>query len=279
MPELPEVEVTRRGLAPRAVGRTVSTVWTGRLPLRENVSAARLRRHLTEDAIVALDRRAKYLLFRFGRGATLVLHLGMSGKLSLVPGDGPRHKHDHLELGFADGLALRFNDARRFGAVLLWTAREASAREAAFSAGQGLEPLGPDFTAPRLAELARGRSAPLKVFLMNGRLIAGIGNIYASEILFASGLHPECPAGAVKPGEWERLVRETRRILAAAIEAGGSTIADFLGADGHPGYFQLRLKVYGKGGEACPQCGKPLARTVLGGRTTCFCPRCQPPRP
>ena len=279
MPELPEVEVTRRGLVPRALGQTVAVVWTSRLSLRENVSAARLRRHLVGQSITALDRRAKYLLFRFGSGAVLVLHLGMSGKLSLVPADRPRHTHDHLELGLASGLALRFNDARRFGAVLLWTAREAPARETVFSAGQGLEPLDPDFTAARLTELARGRSAPLKTFLMNNRLIAGIGNIYASEILFASGLHPECPAGALGLGDWALLVRETRRILAAAIEAGGSTIADFLGADGHPGYFQLQLKVYGKGGEACPKCGKALIQTVLGGRTTCFCPRCQPLRP
>ena len=277
MPELPEVEVTRRGLLPGLVGRTVERVWTSGLPLRATETTARLRRHLTGERIGGIDRRAKYLLCRFGGGAVLVLHLGMSGKLALVAADSPRHRHDHLELALDDGMALRLNDARRFGAVMLWPAKDAEALERAFSAREGMEPLGPDFTAAALAELARHRHTPLKSFLMNGQLVAGIGNIYANEILFAARLHPERPAGTLAPTDWERLARETRRILEAAIEAGGSTIADFLGANGHPGYFQLQLKVYGREDEPCPACGAKIRRIPLSGRSTWFCPRCQQP--
>lgn len=223
MPELPEVEVTRRGLLPAVAGRVVQAAWTSRLPLRATVSAARLKRHLLGGRIVGIDRRAKYLLFRFAGGAVLVLHLGMSGKLSLLPAATPRRRHDHLELA-----------------------------------------------------LAAERQTPLKSFLMNSRLIAGIGNIYANEILFAAGLHPERPAATLQAPDWAGLIHESRRILEAAIQAGGATIADFLGADGHPGYFQLQLQVYGKSGESCPSCGTPLSHTVLAGRSTWFCPHCQP---
>lgn len=277
MPELPEVEVTRRGLLPGLVGRRVERVWTSGLALRAAETPARLRRHLAGEQIAAIDRRAKYLLCRFEGGAVLVLHLGMSGKLALLPADTPRHRHDHLELALDDGMVLRLNDARRFGAVMLWPAKEAASLERAFSAREGLEPLGPDFRPESLAELARGRNAPLKAFLMNGHLIAGIGNIYANEILFAAGQHPERPAGTLVLADWERLVRETRRILAAAIEAGGSTIADFLGANGHPGYFQLQLKVYDQEGEPCPVCCAKIRRILTAGRSTWFCPKCQKP--
>lgn len=276
MPELPEMEVTRRGLLPAVAGRVVQAAWTSRLPLRATVSAARLKRHLLGGRIVGIDRRAKYLLFRFAGGAVLVLHLGMSGKLSLLPAATPRRRHDHLELALDSGQLMRLNDARRFGAVLLWPAKDAATSEQAFSAAEGLEPLGPDFTAETLLALAAGRQTPLKSFLMNSRLIAGIGNIYANEILFAAGLHPERPAATLQAPDWAGLIHESRRILEAAIQAGGATIADFLGADGHPSYFQLQLQVYGKSGGPCPSCGTPLSHTVLAGRSTWFCPHCQP---
>ena len=276
MPELPEVEVTRQGLLPGVREQVVTGTWRSRLALRESASATSLRRCLVGRRIVTVDRRAKYLLFRFADGTVLTLHLGMTGKLSLVEAGLPRQKHDHLELALQSGKALRFNDARRFGAILLWPARDAAARERAFSAREGLEPLGPDFTPDALLTLAAHRRTPLKSFLMNSHLIAGIGNIYANEILFAAGQHPERPVSSLSAAEWAVLVREAVRILQAAIAAGGSTIADFLGADGHPGYFQVQLQVYGKSGEACPVCGKALVHTVLAGRSTWFCPRCQP---
>lgn len=276
MPELPEVEVTRRGLLQDLSGAVVERIWTSGLPLRATVSLPRLRRHLQGKEIITVDRRAKYLLFRFGDGAVCALHLGMSGKITLTPPEEPRHKHDHLELVLDRGTAMRFNDARRFGAVMLWPAKKAAEYEQDFSSREGIEPLGPDFSALALQRLAAGRSAPLKSFLMNGRLIAGIGNIYANEILFAAGLHPQQAAGSLTLVDWERLAQATVRILEEAVSAGGSTIADFLGASGHPGYFQLQLKVYGRNNAACPQCNAALARTMLGGRSTWFCPHCQP---
>lgn len=275
MPELPEVEVTRRGLLQTLPGLRVLGVWTSGLPLRASVSLPRLRRQLKGERIVTVDRRAKYLLFRFAGGAVCCLHLGMTGKVALLRHPQPRHKHDHLELMLEGGAILRFNDARRFGAVMLWSPREARAQESAFSSREGLEPLGPGFSATALQELARGRRTPLKSFLMNGRLVAGIGNIYASEILFAAGLHPLLPAGALSGSDWEKVASATVRILEAAISAGGSTIADFLGASGHPGYFQLQLQVYGRTDAACPTCGSAITRILSGGRSTWFCPQCQ----
>ncbi len=277
MPELPEVEVTRQGLVQALPGARMLRVWASGLPLRATVSVSRLRRQLQGERIMSVDRRAKYLLFRIGNGAVLCLHLGMTGKIALLRREEPRHKHDHLELVLDTGTMLRFNDARRFGAVALWSPREAETREREFSSHEGLEPLGPEFGAAALQRLARRRSAPLKSFLMNGRLLAGIGNIYANEILFAAGLHPDRPAGSLTLAEWEKVACATVRILEEAIAAGGSTIADFLGTSGHPGYFQLQLQVYGRTGAACPRCGATIVRSVNGGRSTWFCPRCQPP--
>ncbi len=276
MPELPEVEVTRRGLLQDLCGATVQRVWSSGLPLRQAVSLPRLRRHLQGERIITVDRRAKYLLFRLQSAAVCALHLGMTGKISLLRQAEPRLKHDHLELVLDSGVIMRFNDARRFGAVLLWPAGQAARCEQEFSSHEGLEPLGPDFNATSLQQLARGRTLPLKSFLMNGKLLAGIGNIYANEILFAARLHPQQPAGSLSLREWERIARETVRILEEAISAGGSTIADFLGASGHPGYFQLQLKVYGRTDETCPHCGATITRVVSGGRSTWFCPKCQP---
>ena len=276
MPELPEVEVTRRGLLQDLPGAVVERIWTSGLPLRATVSLLRLRRHLQGEQITTIDRRAKYLLFRFASGAVCTVHLGMTGKISLIRGLEPRHKHDHLEMALDNGIIVRFNDARRFGALVLWPAAKAKECERDFSSREGIEPLGPDFNALALQRLAAKRTTPLKSFLMNGHLVAGIGNIYANEILFAAGLHPEQAAGSLTLAEWDRLACATVRILEEAISAGGSTIADFLGASGHPGYFQLQLKVYGHNGGACPQCTAALTRTILGGRSTWFCPKCQP---
>ena len=276
MPELPEVEVTRRGLVHALTGRQVLRVWTSGLPLRASVPLARLRHHLQDERVMTVDRRAKYLLVRFEAGAILSLHLGMTGKVTLLPKGVPRHKHDHLELLLDNGEVLRFNDTRRFGAVALWPAREAKEQEQAFSRREGVEPLGVGFNALALQRLAERRSVALKSFLMNGRLIAGIGNIYANEILFAAGLHPLRPAGSLSLADWERVVRATVSILEAAISAGGSSIADFLGTSGHPGYFQLQLQVYGRSGALCLRCGGIIERIVSAGRSTWFCPHCQP---
>ncbi|RJX18847.1 MAG: bifunctional DNA-formamidopyrimidine glycosylase/DNA-(apurinic or apyrimidinic site) lyase [Desulfobulbus sp.] len=276
MPELPEVEVTRRGLLPFLPGRRIIKVMRSNKRLRSDASRPLLTRHLPGAVIRTIDRRAKYLLFRLDDGAILVLHLGMSGKLSLVAADTPRARHDHLCLGLDNGRELRFNDARRFGSILLWPSDQAKQLEEAFAAQLGMEPLGPDFTPASLLAASRARSLGVKALLMDSRIVAGIGNIYANEILFAAGLHPLTPVSGISRAQWARVVAAGRKILRAAIRAGGSTIADFLGASGHPGYFQLRFAVYKRQGLPCRCCGQSIVRTTVTGRATYFCPACQP---
>lgn len=276
MPELPEVEVTRRGLLSDLPGRLVTAIRCGRLRLRAPLPAALLRTHIAGQRITTIDRRAKYLLFRMASGAVLVAHLGMTGKFGVMAADAPTHKHDHLVLVLDNGVEVRYNDSRRFGSIVVWPAARAAELEAEFSAREGIEPFGPQFTGRTLHRLAAGRSAPVKALLMNSRLVAGIGNIYANEMLFAARIDPETPAGALTLRQWNRLVRAGVDILARAIEAGGSTVADFLSASGHPGYFQLQHSVYGRDGEPCRRCGRSVVRNVLGGRATYRCPRCQP---
>ena len=174
-------------------------------------------------------------------------------------------------------MELRFNDARRFGSILLWPAAEAPQQEKAFAAQLGVEPLGPDLSAAYLLAQGRSRTQAVKTLLMDSRIIVGIGNIYANEILFAAGLHPLTPADRVSPAQWQTIAAASRRILRAAIRAGGSTIADFLGASGHPGYFQLQFTVYKRQGQKCRKCRQTIVRTTVGGRATYFCPGCQPP--
>ena len=279
MPELPEVEVTRLGLLPFLPGRRIERITRSRKRLRAESPPQLLRRCLVGATILTIDRRAKYLFFRLASGATLVVHLGMSGKLSLVPAATPPNPHDHLALHLDNGMALRFNDVRRFGSILVWPAPEARQLEADFAAQLGVEPLGQDLNAEDLRQRCRTRSQAIKTLLMDSRLVAGIGNIYANEILFAAGLHPLTPANQVSRGQWQKIVTASRRILQQAIRAGGSTIADFLGASGHPGYFQLQFKVYHRQGRPCRKCGQTIARTIVGGRATYFCPGCQPPPP
>ena len=276
MPELPEVEVTRRGLLSDLPGRLVTAVRCGRLRLRAPLPAALLRTHIAGQQITTIDRRAKYLLFRMASGAVLVAHLGMTGKFGVMAADAPTHKHDHLVLVLDNGVEVRYNDSRRFGSIVVWPATRAAELEAEFSAREGIEPFGPQFTGRTLHRLAAGRSAPVKAIIKNSRLVAGIGNIYANEMLFAARIDPETPAGALTLRQWNRLVRAGVDILARAIEAGGSTVADFLSASGHPGYFQLQHSVYGRDGEPCRRCGRSVVRNVLGGRATYRCPRCQP---
>lgn len=276
MPELPEVEVTRKGLLDQLPGRTiVGVAWSGHR-LRTPMPRRQLREHIAGQTIRTVDRRAKYLLVRMHGGAVLVIHLGMTGKVAVLAGATPRHCHDHLILALENGQEMRLNDSRRFGAVVVWPAAGATEAERAFSDREGIEPLEPGFTAEHLLQLAARRTVPVKSLLMNGRLVAGIGNIYANEILFASRIHPLTPAGRLTSGDWQKIVIETKRILCQAIEAGGSTIADFLGTTGHPGYFQLHFQVYGREGLPCLRCGRAISRTVLAGRATYHCPACQP---
>ena len=275
MPELPEVEVICQELQTYLLECKVIAVRSSGKPLRQPIPEDSLRTCLSGQSIHSVERRAKYILIRFVDGAVLVIHLGMTGKLGIFPQYKESDKHDHLGLIFDNDMELRFNDARRFGSVLVWPADEVEELEQAFLARQGVEPFSEDFYGANLLQLADSCNLPIKSFLMDSRRISGIGNIYANEILFAAGIHPLCPAGTLNKKQWQEIANCTVHILRQAIVAGGSTISDFLGASGQPGYFQLQLAVYGKKGEDCPRCGEEIVKEVVGGRATFFCPECQ----
>ncbi len=269
MPELPEVETTRRGIAPLVEGRRVSRVVVRQPRLRRPVPEE-LPGLLARRTLQRVERRAKYLLLRFRHG-TLILHLGMSGSLRVVPPETPPEKHDHFDLVLGDR-CLRLRDPRRFGAVL-WTGEDPLAHPLLRHLGP--EPLGPAFDGDHLHRRSRGRTAAVKNFIMDGRTVVGVGNIYASEALFEAGIHPARPCGRISPERYRRLAEAIRRILADAIEQGGTTLRDFRRADGRPGYFVQELKVYGRTGDPCPRCGAPVRQRVIGQRSSFYCGRCQ----
>ena len=275
MPELPEVEVTRRGLLPHLLQRTIITIKWSSKRLRLPIPRQLLHESIQGNRITAIDRRAKYLLIRMQDGSVLVFHLGMTGKLGMFPVAAPRAPHDHLRLLLDNEMEMRYNDVRRFGSITVWPAEQAIMQEEEFNSNKGIEPFGPEFTAANLARLARRRSMPVKTFLMDSRLIAGIGNIYANETLFAASIHPQTKVNLLSEKQWQKIADCCLQILTRAIAAGGSTISDFLGASGNPGYFQLQLAVYGKKDEACPRCGAKIKKDTIGGRATYYCSNCQ----
>ncbi len=269
MPELPEVETTRRGIAEHLLGQRVRAVQVRERRLRWPVPED-LDVRLSGQRIEAVERRAKYLLIRAEVG-TLIVHLGMSGSLRLVPGDIPAAAHEHVDILLESGLALRYTDPRRFGAML-WSQ---TPLEHELLARLGPEPLTEAFDGERLYRLSRGRRMAVKPFIMDNAVVVGVGNIYASEALFAAGIDPRREAGSISAARYRRLAEEIKRILAYAIERGGTTLRDFVGGDGKPGYFQQELFVYGRGGEGCKQCGTTLREERLGQRSSVYCPRCQ----
>lgn len=274
MPELPEVEVIRRGLTPRLLGKRFLSVKVGKKRLRQASSPQHLTRWLPGRRLERLQRRGKYLVFRLEGGVTLLIHLGMTGRLLLDP---PRRGEPHVHLVFSleDGLTLAFQDVRRFGQVLVF-----GPGEPLMPLEQvGREPFSRRVTPEWLAEASRGRLRPLKNFLLDGRILAGLGNIYACEVMFAAGIHPATPAGALSLEEWDRMLQKIRRILKRAIRQGGTTVNDYLNSHGETGLFQIELMVYGRGGEPCRHCGSAVQRLVQAGRSTFFCPRCQPEKP
>ena len=268
MPELPEVEVTRRGITPHLAGRLISAVEVREPRLRWPVPPA--VRKLAGRTVRAIRRRGKYLLFDCGDGH-LIVHLGMSGSLRVLPSGTPARKHDHFDLVLGDRL-LRLRDPRRFGAVL-WTAQDVDAHP--LLAHLGVEPLSRELAPARLHLLTRGQRAPIKQFLMDARRIVGVGNIYASESLFRAGIHPLTPAGRLSRERCAALSQAIKDTLRSAIRAGGSSLRDFVGADGMAGEFQLRTWVYDRAGLPCRRCGTPIRRLVQGARATYFCPTCQ----
>jgi formamidopyrimidine-DNA glycosylase len=274
LPELPEVETTRRGIAPYLIGRRVLGVTLRRADLRWPIPAA-ISELLPGQRIKAVERRAKYLLLHTEVGSAL-LHLGMSGVLRVLPPDAPVGKHDHVDIALEPTAAqadriLRFTDPRRFG-CLLW---QAPGETHPLLANLGPEPLTDAFDGDLLWHLSRSRTAAVKLFLMDNAVVVGVGNIYASEALFAAGIDPRRAAGSVSRVRYARLAAEVKRILAWAIERGGTTLRDFLNPDGAPGYFFRELNVYGRAGEPCHVCGTAIRQVVLGQRSTFWCPHCQ----
>jgi formamidopyrimidine-DNA glycosylase len=269
MPELPEVETSRRGIAPWLERQQVRKVTVRERRLRWPVPHD-IDRELPGKFIRSLTRRAKYLLFETDAG-TLMLHLGMSGSLRIVDPGEPAGKHDHVDIEVANGKALRFRDPRRFGS-LLWTHDPAGHP---LLKGLGPEPLSPDFDGRYLWQAARGRRIAVKQFIMNAGVVVGVGNIYASESLFSAGIHPKRRADRIALPRMLALADAIRAVLSRAIEAGGTTLRDFHGGDGEPGYFRQELAVYGRDGLPCLICRRPLSVAVLGQRSTFYCANCQ----
>lgn len=268
MPELPEVETSRRGIEPHVVGATIlhAVVRNGRLrwPVSDEIHA------LGDKLILSVQRRAKYLLLELADG-WIIIHLGMSGSLRILPEEQLPEKHDHVDLVMDNGKILRYTDPRRFGAWL-WAS---SLEESRVLSHLGPEPLSDEFDADYLQQKSARKKTAIKPWLMDNKLVVGVGNIYASESLFAAGIHPDRLASSLSTAEYRRLVQAIKTVLTRSIEQGGTTLKDFLQSDGKPGYFAQELQVYGREGEACRNCGTAISASKHGQRSTYYCRRCQ----
>ena len=270
MPELPEVETTRRGLAPHLEGQRIEAVVIRHPMLRWPVPQ-QLINLLPGQRIRQIQRRGKYLLFDTEAG-WLMVHLGMSGSLRVVPATTPPEKHDHFDLVLRSGQAMRLRDPRRFGAVL-WAGEDVMQHK--LLVVLGVEPLTADFSAEKLYQATRGRTAAIKLVLMDSHLVVGVGNIYANEALFAAGINPKTCANRLSLARLQRLVTSVNEILARAIVAGGSSLRDFVKTDGEPGYFQQEYAVYGRTDAPCRHCKRPIKQIRQGQRSTFYCTVCQ----
>lgn len=269
MPELPEVETTRQGIAPHCEGQTITKVLirNGKLrwPVPDDLPA-----RLQGQIIRSVHRRAKYLFLNTDAG-TVIVHLGMSGSLRVITDNSPVMTHDHVEITLGSGRVLRFNDPRRFG-CWLWTNDSANHP---LIRDLGPEPLSDQFSGNVLYQQSRGRQTPVKSFIMDNHVVVGVGNIYANEALFKAGIHPKRKAGRISLDRYHRLAETIRETLSAAILMGGTTLRDFVNSDGKPGYFAQSLLVYGHGGDPCPDCTTTLKEIRMNNRSTVYCPRCQ----
>lgn len=270
MPELPEVETTMRGVSPHITGQTIAKVIVRQPKLRWPVPSA-LAKAAKGRVIASVKRRAKYLLIELASGH-IIIHLGMSGSLRIIQAEEPAAVHDHVDIVLVNGTALRLHDPRRFGAVLWVTSAPEKHK---LLAHLGPEPLSDDFDGELLYTLSRNRKSAVKTFLMDGKIVVGVGNIYANEALFSAGISPHRQAGNISKARYQRLAQEVKLVLAAAIKVGGTTLKDFVDGDGKPGYFKNELKVYGRDGQPCLNCDRPLSLSRLGQRATVYCKACQ----
>ncbi|AMQ89312.1 bifunctional DNA-formamidopyrimidine glycosylase/DNA-(apurinic or apyrimidinic site) lyase [Marinobacter sp. LQ44] len=269
MPELPEVETTRQGIAPHCEGQKINGVVIRNARLRWPIPGD-LPERLQGQVIRSVDRRAKYLFLHLD-GGTVIVHLGMSGSLRVITDGSPAAAHDHVDVCLANGRTLRFNDPRRFG-CWLW-ADDCTLHPLIRDLGP--EPLSPEFGGAWLFRLSRGKQSPIKSFIMDNHVVVGVGNIYANEALFKAGIHPKRKAGRISLDRYHRLAEAIKETLSAAILMGGTTLRDFVNSDGKPGYFAQSLLVYGHGGAPCPECNTVLKETRMNNRSTVYCPRCQ----
>lgn len=270
MPELPEVETTRRGLHPHIVGQQIVNIVIREARLRWPIEPS-ISSKLKGQTVLDTSRRGKYLMLHFQTG-TLLLHLGMSGNLRILPANTPLTKHDHVDIIFKNGLAIRFNDPRRFGAII-WAGKEPKIHP--LLANLGLEPLTEALSGSWLYQNTRRQKVAIKLWLMDAKRVTGIGNIYANEALFRAGILPTRSAGNVSEQRLETLAQQIKFTLEEAIEAGGSTLRDFVNAEGSPGYFQQRYFVYGRDGQNCLKCKRPIKLIRQAGRATYYCSNCQ----
>ena len=270
MPELPEVETTRRGIAKQIENQVIDKIIIRQAKLRWPIPA-NIKNKLKGQKVNSVERRGKYLLVKTDAG-TLIMHLGMSGSLRVIDITTNAEKHDHFDLVFKNGTCLRLRDPRRFGAVLFTTG---DPLEHKLIKDLGPEPLDKAFNADYLFEKSRKRSINIKAFIMDSKIVVGVGNIYASESLFKAGIHPKKSAGKVSREKYSVLVKSIKVVLKAAIKSGGTTLRDFTKSDGKPGYFKQELNVYGRKGEPCVNCGKPITHAVIAQRATYYCTQCQ----
>ncbi|OZG75510.1 DNA-formamidopyrimidine glycosylase [Hahella sp. CCB-MM4] len=271
MPELPEVETTRRGIEPHIINKKIARIQVFEPRLRWPVPPD-IENLVSGQTVKSVERRAKYVLIRL-ENCSLLVHLGMSGSLRILSDQTPRLKHDHIDIDFVDGTRLRFNDPRRFGCLLPISSQDSDSHP--LLANLGLEPLSDAFDGDYLYQMSRGRKASIKTFIMDQAIVVGVGNIYANEALFKAGISPSRAAGQVSQTRYRRLAEEIKTVLMAAINMGGTTLKDFVGGDGKPGYFQQTLLVYGRGGQPCAVCQKILKEIRLGQRSTVYCTNCQ----
>jgi len=273
MPELPEVEVIKQGLQRHLPGRKVLEVVPDNKKLRLPMPRKKLKEFIQGSQIRSVDRRAKFLLITMDNSAILIVHLGMTGRLGVFPDDAPKIKHDHLRLQLDNDTQLRFNDIRRFGSIQVIPPGDSL--DNTMLSHIGPEPFAEEYNASYLLQLSASKDRPIKNFLMDSKVVAGIGNIYACEILFHAGMSPTKKIKTLSRHDWKKIVTVTHHVLELAIASGGTTISDFVNASGKSGYFQLELQTYGRQGKSCKSCECLISRITMAGRSTFFCPECQ----
>jgi formamidopyrimidine-DNA glycosylase len=270
MPELPEVETTCRGITPHCLNQSVKKIIIRQAKLRWPIPQ-QIKKILPGERLNKIERRGKYILLHFNVG-TLLIHLGMSGSLRILPIDALANKHNHFDMLFNNGLCLRFHDPRRFGSILFTKDDPYSHK---LLANLGPEPLTNAFNSNYLFDVSRNKSVNIKQLIMNSKIVVGVGNIYASEALFLAGIHPRRSAGKISKQRYQRLTDAIKSVLTDAIKQGGTTLRDFTSSDGKPGYFSQQLNVYGREGQSCPQCGNLIKKIILAQRASYYCGKCQ----